>query len=322
MRSTNSAAASVASVALLPEPDRDVTGADRARNDKPAGSPKPASDLVLRMASAAVLAPLAIVVAYLDGWPFVIFWALAAIAVHVEWSRMIGGRGQTARAVVGAAILAIAAIAVPVLSGPAGMVAKPVVVIALTTAIGVIAVGVPVIAAMASERRGFAAFGLVYAGALVIAPLVMRRDHDFGFAALVFLFAVVWATDIGGYFAGRLIGGPKLWPRVSPKKTWAGALGGAGAALLSAVAVALAFGVDPFVPAVLALVLSAVSQAGDLFESAIKRRFGIKDAGSIIPGHGGVMDRLDGFVAAAALAAVIGVVRAGADAAGHGLLLW
>jgi phosphatidate cytidylyltransferase len=189
--------------------------------------------------------------------------------------------------------------------------------------VATILVAAVVMALLASPgRRLWTATGVVYAAMVMIAPLILRRDSAVGFVVIVLLFAVVWVTDIGGYFAGRLIGGPKLWPMVSPKKTWAGALGGAGGAVLAALTVAFAVQADPLALAILALLLSAVSQAGDLFESAVKRRFGIKDAGHIIPGHGGVMDRLDGFVAAATLAAVIGILRAGADAAGSGLLIW
>ena len=133
---------------------------------------------------------------------------------------------------------------------------------------------------------------------------------------------VVWATDIGGYFAGRLIGGPKLWPQVSPKKTWAGAIGGFAASLGVAAGFA-AFNFGKIVPLLLlGAVLSIASQLGDLFESAVKRRFGVKDSSHIIPGHGGLMDRLDGFVAAIVLAAVFGFLRGGADGVGRGLMVW
>src|SRR6185369_2236473 len=132
----------------------------------------------------------------------------------------------------------------------------------------------------------------------------------------------VWATDTGGYFAGRGLGGPKLWPKVSPKKTWAGAVGGFVASL------AVAIGIEVFVPVrtvpllVLGASLSMVAQLGDLFESAVKRHFGVKDSSRIIPGHGGLLDRLDGFVAAIILAAIFGLLRGGADGVGRGLMVW
>jgi phosphatidate cytidylyltransferase len=133
---------------------------------------------------------------------------------------------------------------------------------------------------------------------------------------------VVWATDIGGYFAGRGFGGPKLWPRVSPKKTWAGAIGGLVASLGVAAGFA-ALGLGKTVPLLLlAAALSSVSQLGDLFESAVKRAFGVKDSSQIIPGHGGLLDRLDGFVFAVVIAALIGFLRHGADGVGRGLMVW
>ncbi len=165
--------------------------------------------------------------------------------------------------------------------------------------------------------------GLAYAAALVAAALVLRADAAAGFAAILFLFAVVWLTDIAAYFTGRAIGGPKLMPRVSPKKTWSGALGGTAAGVAGGLAVAAGFGFGGlFAVALVALALSVVSQAGDLLESAFKRRFDAKDSGGLIPGHGGLMDRLDGFAAAAMAGALIGVTRGGLEAPGRGLLAW
>ena len=125
-----------------------------------------------------------------------------------------------------------------------------------------------------------------------------------------------------GYFAGRGIGGPKLWPRISPKKTWAGAVGGFAASLVVAAGFAAA-GVSKAGPLLLmGAALSIASQLGDLFESAVKRRFGVKDSSHIIPGHGGLLDRLDGFVAAIVLAAIFGFLRNGVDGVGRGLMVW
>jgi phosphatidate cytidylyltransferase len=151
-----------------------------------------------------------------------------------------------------------------------------------------------------------------------------------GFTALIFVLLIVWVTDIGGSFAGRGIGGPKLWPRVSPKKTWAGALGGFVASLVVAAGFAA---LDPNKAdpqlmlkltslLLLGAVLSIASQLGDLFESAVKRRFGVKDSSHIIPGHGGLLDRLDGFVAAVALAGIFGLLHGGVDGVGRGLMVW
>jgi len=151
---------------------------------------------------------------------------------------------------------------------------------------------------------------------------LVRLDPEMGFVALVFVLLIVWVTDIGGYVAGHGIGGPKLWPRISPKKTWAGAVGGFLASLVVAGGfVALGLGKSgPLL--LLGAILSLASQLGDLFESAVKRRFGVKDSSHIIPGHGGLMDRLDGFVAAVVLAAFFGLLRGGVDGVGRGLMVW
>ncbi|MFD2030644.1 phosphatidate cytidylyltransferase [Ancylobacter dichloromethanicus] len=160
---------------------------------------------------------------------------------------------------------------------------------------------------------------MVYAGALALPAIVLREDAAFGLVSLVWLFAVVWSTDIAAYFCGRLVGGPKLWPRVSPNKTWAGTLGGTFFGMLAGMATLYLAGVrSALLAAPMALLASLASQGGDLFESAMKRHFGTKDSSQLIPGHGGLMDRLDGFVAAAALVLLIGLIRApGAPRSGH-----
>jgi phosphatidate cytidylyltransferase len=267
------------------------------------------SEFFLRVASALVLAPLALATAYVGGWPFALFWGIGALAIWWEWTAFVAGPERWRAFMAGAAILAGALVLI--MNGRVG------------AALVLVAIGAAVAAALApAERRVWGAAGVGYA----VAPLsavVLRDDAGHGFLAIVFLFAVVWVTDIFAYFAGRAIGGPKLWPRVSPKKTWSGAIGGTVAAMAAGVVTALIAGLGNL-PAIasLALVLSVTSQSGDLLESAIKRCFGTKDASHLIPGHGGVMDRLDGFLAAALAAAIIGVARGGADASARGLLVW
>ena len=159
--------------------------------------------------------------------------------------------------------------------------------------------------------------------AILIAPVLLRRDARLGLAAILFLFVIVWLTDITAYFVGRAVGGPKLMPRVSPNKTWSGAVGGTAAGMAGAVIVAAQFGIAGLgAAAAVAFVLSVISQLGDLAESAIKRQFNAKDASQLIPGHGGLMDRLDGFVAAAAAGALIGIAHGGLDAPARGLMVW
>jgi phosphatidate cytidylyltransferase len=144
-----------------------------------------------------------------------------------------------------------------------------------------------------------------------------------GLAVILWLFAVVWGTDTCAYFTGRALGGPKLWPRVSPKKTWSGAIGGLiGGAVLGLIVLWLAGIAVKWPHLLLSLAFSVATQGGDLFESSLKRRYDVKDAGSIIPGHGGVMDRLDGFIFAAVLAAICGVARGGVTEVPKGLAVW
>jgi phosphatidate cytidylyltransferase len=192
------------------------------------------------------------------------------------------------------------------------------------TALAMMCLGTLGVATLASKvRRYWCAGGVVYAGALLIAPVVLRHDGAFGFAGMLFLFSVVWLTDIAAYFAGRAIGGPKLMPSVSPNKTWSGAVGGTAAGIAGGVFIAQAAGGRNLVAvALVALVLSVVAQAGDFLESAIKRRFYAKDASTLIPGHGGLMDRLDGFVTAATAAVLIGLLHAGLEAPSRGLMMW
>ncbi len=279
-----------------------------AATPKDAASGRASDGLRARVISAAVLAPLALGAAYLGGWAFLIFWAVAACVIQWEWRSVVGG-ASTFAVLPAAAMIALAGF-YAMRGRPEGI------------AVG-LAIGVALEALLMPGRRVWAAVGVLYAAALLVACVLLRRDASYGFTAIVFLFAIVWATDICGYFVGRGIGGPKLWPAVSPKKTWSGALGGVLGALAAGLAVAsYADRANLLAVAGLALLLSAVSQAGDLFESSVKRRFGVKDASHVIPGHGGVMDRLDGFLAAVVVAAIIGVARGGMAAPARGLLVW
>jgi len=266
-------------------------------------------DLGKRIASGVVMALLAVGAVVLGGWPFVLFWAAAAVGIFWEWSAIVAG-GAVAARVVGVAALIAAALA-----AGAGQIYAAV----MALAAGAAAVAV----ACAPRRRGWGAAGVAYAGIVLIAPVVLRRDRELGLVAMLFLFAVVWSTDILGYFVGRTVGGPRLARRISPKKTWSGAGAGALSAVAAGLAVVYIAGDIALLPATcVAFVLSIASQAGDLFESAVKRRFGVKDASHVIPGHGGLMDRLDGFIAASGVAALVGIMRGGLDASARGLLLW
>jgi phosphatidate cytidylyltransferase len=277
-------------------------------------------DLPLRVLSALVLAPVAIGIAYLGGWIFAAFWGIAAIVVMWEWTTLVGGSGR--RSVLMTGIVAVAlSVALAASSAVASDALHD---LRLAAASIVLVMGMLALAAIAPrERASWLVAGVPYAGAIALAPIVLRSDAQFGFIAMIFVFAVVWVTDIAAYFVGRAVGGPKLAPRLSPNKTWSGSIGGLAGAVLAAVLV-VHFGGAGSMPAaiVVAIALSTVAQIGDLAESALKRRFGVKDAGSLIPGHGGLMDRLDGFVAAAVLACLIGLAHGGMDAPARGLLIW
>jgi phosphatidate cytidylyltransferase len=255
-----------------------------------------------------VLAPIAIAIAWAGGWFWTGLVTLVAIGLYVEWLMIIGA-AQTTR-VVAAGIIALAVSGVCLALGR------------LDVSLAVLALGLAGVTLLSTASRGWAATGFCYAAAAEIASVLVRLDAAAGFVALIMVLLIVWVTDIGGYFAGRGIGGPKLWPRVSPKKTWAGAIGGFIASLaIAAVFASLGFGkTGPLL--LLGAVVSIASQLGDLFESAVKRRFGVKDSSQIIPGHGGLLDRLDGFVAAIMLAALIGILRGGVDGVGRGLMVW
>ena len=276
-------------------------------------TPAPVADqglrnLVTRVLTALVLVPVAIALAYSGGWLWLGLVVLAAIGLFVEWLMIVGAVGETRVVVAGIAAL--------VLAGGGLALGQ------IAASLAIVALGVLFIALISSGRRGWITLGLCYASAALLASVLVRLDQLWGFAALMLILLVVWATDIGGYFAGRGIGGPKLWPRVSPRKTWAGAIGGFIASLGVAAGFA-ALDLGKMIPLLLlAALLSGVSQLGDLFESAVKRRFGVKDSSHIIPGHGGLLDRLDGFVFAAVVAALIGYLRHGADGVGRGLMVW
>jgi phosphatidate cytidylyltransferase len=282
-----------------------------AKGDGASGS----RNLALRVLSALILAPLALATAYIGGWPFALFWALAALIVLWEWITLVAGPGHVLMFSSCAAAIAVAA-GVEFRDRP-------------IPAILVVGLGLLASLIFAPDRRRlWVAGGIGYAGAMLLAPMFLRFDPDYGLQAVLLLFAIVWTTDVLGYFAGRTFGGPKLCPAISPKKTWSGAVAGTVGAMLVAFGLVHLFEIvfgkffDPAAWAVIGLVLSVVAQCGDLAESWVKRRFGAKDASQVIPGHGGVMDRLDGFWAAAVAGCIVGILRGGFHNVGLGLLVW
>jgi phosphatidate cytidylyltransferase len=271
--------------------------------------PKRASELTMRVVSSVVLGIAAITAAWLGGFVFLAFWTAAAIAVWWEWVGVV--KAESRHVLIGVGAAAIAGMAVSLAADAAA--------IAFVCAL----IGAGVAVASVQSARGWIGGGIVYAAAVLIPAVMLRDDPALGFIAIIWLFAVVWAEDTGAYFAGRYFGGPKLAPSISPNKTWSGAAGGTIAGLIAGNAVILLAGIS-WHPAHLLVAFAVVvaAQFGDLLESAIKRRFAVKDASSLLPGHGGLMDRLDGFLVAAALALAIGFAHGGMRSPAAGLLLW
>jgi len=262
-------------------------------------TPFASREFAARVASAIVLGAVVLSALVVGGWPFAAIWLAAGILGAGEWLAMSGA--APSRPLLMATSAALAALCVAVQAG------APAPVLLVPLALGVAAL--LLLAANGRARRDAVA-GLAAAAVIVLVPAALRDDPGIGLVGPAWMFAVVWSTDIVAYFTGRSLGGPKLMPRVSPKKTWSGALGGLAAgtlAGLSTVLIARGHGYAALASwplaglAALSAAASVVSQAGDLFESALKRVHGVKDSGRSIPGHGGVMDRLDGFFPVALL---------------------
>jgi phosphatidate cytidylyltransferase len=266
-------------------------------------SVKPAAwaDLRLRALSAAVLAPLALLCIWLGATLWIVLLAVGAVGLTWEWAALCGRHP----------------LAWPGALAPLAVLAAGAVAFADHEDWALLLLAGSTLAAWAASGRRSFALGIPYVGVAGVALVWLRGDGAAGRASVLFLVLLVWASDVGAYAAGRLIGGPRLAPRVSPSKTWAGALGGLlAAALVGAVAAALLGAASPGRAALVAGLLGIASQAGDLLESWVKRRFGVKDSGRLIPGHGGLLDRLDGLLAAAPAAALLSLIL------GQGRLLW
>lgn len=268
-----------------------------------AGSISP--ELRLRALSGVAMILAAVATLAIGGFVFNLVWLCVSVGILSEWLRLTGADLHGARLAIGGLCLAAIMAAAGHYDAPAVAGALLGLSVALQLAIG-----------RGSAGRIWGAAGLIYAAILLICMVLVRRDPTLGIWAVGWMFAVVWATDIAAFFVGRALGGPKLMPSVSPKKTWSGFLGGVAAAILAGTATGLAAahaGISPMpLPALAALsgLAAMLAQAGDLAESALKRRAGAKDSGRIIPGHGGLMDRLDGFWAVTALVLVLLGTRA------------
>jgi phosphatidate cytidylyltransferase len=254
------------------------------------------SELGLRVVSATILGAITLFATYQGGLLFDLLWLVAGTAALLEWLTIakVEPRWVTR-------VLLISGLICLTLTEPRD---------------AVIGGGLAAIAALifgkSPRDRLWALAAFACTAVLVLVPPGVRNDPALGIVGVLWIFAVVWATDIVAYFTGRALGGPKLWPRVSPKKTWSGFAGGLAAGTLAGVLVVMSareWGwAQPLATTwviLLSMMGSVVGQAGDLAESALKRYFGVKDSGQLIPGHGGVMDRLDAFWAVALLVGLV-----------------
>jgi phosphatidate cytidylyltransferase len=262
--------------------------------------------LTLRVISSLFLIAVIAAVIWLGPPIYDLYILLCGIILAHEWRRLFGEPAWSAPSV-GLFLTVIAAIVVSSQVRPL---------------YGLMVCGIGTIAAFAAEamkRRGVAAWfaiGALYIGVAGVAFIAIVHDPEWGRQTLAVAIVAVAATDIGAYFTGKAFGGPKLAPKISPKKTWAGLIGGIASACLLTIGMSQIFGFPVWLGAALGAGLAVISQSGDLFESAIKRRFGVKDSGGIIPGHGGLFDRVDGHLAAAC------AVAAAHWATGGSVLTW
>lgn len=255
------------------------------------GTARSPSHVGLRIVTAAALAIIAFAAAWAGVLPFAAVVLAIAVLMSWEWSGLVRGEGvDITLAVHGLAVAAAVALSA------FGM-----------AALGVAALVIGTIIVLALEfgaRPVLSAAGVLYAGLPAVALIWLRGSEPLGFQAVLFIVLVVVATDTAAFIAGRLLGGPRLAPAVSPNKTWSGLLGGLSAAAAAAAAFAYAIGAPIAALAATGLVMGLIAQLGDLAESAMKRAFDVKDASQLLPGHGGFMDRMDGLVPVAVAVAV------------------
>lgn len=252
---------------------------------------KPKSDLSTRVAASVVMIAIACAAIWFGGWPFSILVTAAAVLMMIEWGDM--HRVPRTWSYVGSAFLALLLLAGSEMLYPADLMDEAIGAATFTPAWNGLAaaLGFALVLGLLS-RSAVMAGGFLY---VAIPSFALLTVNWAWFGITFWMMIVTWSTDTFAYFAGRSVGGPKLAPRISPNKTWAGLIGGMiGAAILGALTASFFELGSPFV--YLGALMGLIAQAGDLYESWLKRRAGIKDSGSILPGHGGVLDRLDGLL--------------------------
>ena len=255
----------------------------------------------LRVLSALALVPVALGVVVAGGWIYALFIGLLAVLMALEWGRLSAARFGASYARLAGGIALGVGLAATILAA----LGRP------REAVACVGLGMGLAALLARTRGAplWAGIGVTLIGVPAVALVWLRSIPDLGLYLLLWLLIVVWTTDTAAYVVGRRVGGPRLAPVISPGKTWSGLGGGVIGASLASVITAWAFGWERVVHAAgLGAAFAILAQLGDLAESALKRRAGVKDSGSLIPGHGGVLDRVDGLLLTApALALLVGV---------------
>lgn len=265
------------------------------------------SELWTRFGSACVLAAAAIGLTYVGLWSFVVLVAVGVAILCWEWGMLVRHEMFSAATIVHAGCI-LAAIVLTVLGQP-------------YLAAGLLVLGALLVAWFA-KGDPWSIAGVAYFGLPALSLVLIRSDPSFGTAAIFFLFGIVWIADTSAYACGRLIGGPKLAPRISPKKTWVGLFGAVLIPALLTLVGAMWLGITGAAAlAIVGLGLALVSQIGDLVESATKRIFGRKDASDLIPGHGGLLDRVDAFIFASVAAGILAIIRDFSHP-GQALVIW
>ncbi|MEO5807191.1 phosphatidate cytidylyltransferase [Devosia sp.] len=286
-----------------------MTAPGEPNTESPAASRNLWKDLRPRLLSAAVLIAFTAFALYIGSYVFAAAVGAVFAGAYREWETMVTRAPLKPIGMVLIGLVAVSALAFPAF----GVIGSAVVI--------VLACGVAV--AFGGDGVWWRAAGVIYFGLVIVAALAMRGTDTSGILAGVFLSTVIWMTDSAAFFTGRQIGGEKLAPEISPSKTWSGALGGLALGSVSGLIVWLVINDSPWwIGLVLSISISILGQVGDLCESAIKRHFRVKDSGDIIPGHGGLMDRLDSLTFGVLFVLMLGSLHAGFGAVAQGLLHW
>lgn len=274
------------------------------------GSPAVASEWAMRVVSGVVLAAIALTLNLLGVWAFAAMVLVGGVIAAWEWGRLVRGQAFDLAFFVHSGVVVLATVLIAA--------ERPIMALAV---LGVGSLGLALMV-VPGENARWSLFGLAYVGLPAMALVYLRTDPTYGWQVVILLFTVVWATDTAAFVVGRYLRGPKLWPSVSPKKTWSGCIAGLVAGGMVGACWGLLLETSPLLAmALVAMGLALAAQAGDLVESAAKRAFDHKDMSQLIPGHGGMLDRVDSLIFASLAAAALALLR-DAGAPGAALMVW